>query len=80
MCALCKPIHKPDCRYWVFATFTTVGYGDVHAVPTSKTEVLFSVIGMAIGSIVFARLITAVLNIITVRLVRGGAFCRRSPF
>ena len=59
-----SPTYYISSMYWVFATFTTVGYGDVHAIPDSASEVLLSVIAMAVGSIVFARLITSVLSLV----------------
>ena len=77
--AHCIPTESHNCRYWVVATFTTVGYGDISANADSTPELLCSVIAMAIGSIIFARLVTTVLAMITVMLFSELQVCRQTP-
>ena len=48
--------------YWAFTTFTTVGYGDIHARTT--VERIFSIVGMIVGGFVFSGVVGSIGNVI----------------
>lgn len=49
--------------YYVFLTFTTVGYGDI--IPTNNTEKLFTVIMMFFGVFLYSFTVSSIITIIS---------------
>ena len=58
--------------YWCFATFLAVGYGDIYATSTNEFEITVAVLGMSLGTIVFAMFISAVVNLIDETVEANG--------
>jgi hypothetical protein len=59
--------------YWVFATFLGVGYGDISATPSSRAEIVVCILGMSLGTIVFAMFVAAVVNVVDEVVSHNGA-------
>ena len=47
--------------YWVFETFSTVGYGDIS--PTRQAEYLFTFLLQCIGMFFFAMFVSKITNL-----------------
>jgi hypothetical protein len=58
------PVRWLASAYWVYATFATVGYGEVSATFVSESELMVSILGMCVGSIVFAMFISSVYSLV----------------
>ncbi len=59
--------------YWVFVTFLGVGYGDVSATSNNNDEITVSILGMSLGTIVFAMFVSAVVNVVDEVMLKNGA-------
>ena len=58
--------------HWSLATITTVGYGDVK--PVATAERVIAVIGMIIGTTMFAFVIGTMINLVEGFMVRKTSF------
>ena len=59
--------------YFVYATFATVGYGDVYAQSSYSSEMVVAMVGMCMGTIVFAMFIASVYTLVSANEVKKEA-------
>lgn len=57
--------------YWCFATFLSVGYGDVTATAGQNHEIFISIVGMSFGTICFAMFLSSVCAVVRLQMQKA---------